>query len=152
MKCRECKAAMREATAEPARGTAGEVTTNLIDMPYMVCPQCGSTAFLHGEFPAEMLEHLSNHIPYATSKGFRTKEWSCNRCGARIEGAGPIVETFPVALSTEGRAFRAELVLSAVRCGACGQAQVMANKRQLESDMADSLIEAFKALGPINRW
>ena len=153
MKCRKCKGTMQDATERTASGTHGNVTVNLFDLSYAVCPQCGSKAFVHAEFPAEVLFPLTSAVPHATAKGFRTKEWSCVACRARIDPSQERVETFAVPLNLEGRyQFRAELMLPAVTCDACGRNQVAADERALDSDLADALIAAFDSVGPLSRW
>ncbi len=133
-------------------GAARDTLVKVSDYPYYRCDRCGSLAYAHIDFNMYLLDSVSKAVP-AADTGWRERTSSCSRCHTDLAQGTATLQTIQAIVQVQ----KVHTVGVAVKalgfaCPSCGTRQHLGGERYVASNIADALIDAFKALGPIYSW
>lgn len=124
-------------------GRKGEVGARFERLPYHV--KDGKPRFAHGEFGSELIDALYRVMP-PEPKRLLFGAGKCQKCGTRLPDQ-PRPHFFELRLEINGlEPINLTVELPAVACPACGT-EHRTGERDVESDLSDAMIAAFKEAG-----
>jgi len=111
-----------------ADGEADALRIRLKDLPLLTCEQ-GHRQFVRMQFPAELLEHLTQQdepeLPAGEVKGFILKKYLCESCGEQLEPKPDHRHSFSIEVKLDGLdAFGVELSMPVYKCSSCAREQL----------------------------
>jgi DNA-directed RNA polymerase subunit RPC12/RpoP len=111
-----------------ADGEADSLRIRLKDLPLLTCAE-GHRQFVRAQFPAELLEHLTQQeepeLPTGEKKGFILKHYLCEDCGAELEPKPDHRHSFSFDVKLDDLdAFGVELTMPVYKCSACAHEQL----------------------------
>lgn len=145
--CSRCKGETEVKIIGFSDGEADPLRIRLIDLPLLTCEQ-GHRQFVRPEFPAELLEHLTQldepELPTGEEKGLFLKRYLCEDCGSELEAKPDHRHSFSIDVELdEIDAFQVELTMPVYNCSSCGHEQLHSLKEVRKLTPA-ALAEAFK--------
>lgn len=148
--CRQCRSAMTVQPVDPVFGEEGALKVVLMHMPAMICPN-QHKRFVSADFARQLLDRVSGEnmaqLPAAKAEGWLIKRYSCDGCGAKLDGGGGREESYDFSIAfPELPPMRIELTVPLEKCGACGREQVR-NLVALRENLPAAMAHAFQAAG-----
>ena len=131
-----------------ADGEADPLRIRLKDFPLLTCEQ-GHRQFVRPEFPAELLEHLTQQdepeLPSGEEKGLFMKKYLCEDCGSELEAKPDHRHNFSLGIELDDLdAFEVDLSMPVYKCSSCGREQLHSLK-EVRKLTPQALADAFKA-------
>ncbi len=139
-------------TRTALEGAAQDTLVRISEYPYYRCDRCGSLAYAHIDFNMHLLDSVSKAMPTAEA-GRRGRASSCSNCHADLAEGTATLQTIGAAVQVQ-QAHTVGAVVQAPGfvCPSCGTRQLLGGERYVAGKIADALIDAFQALGPIYSW
>jgi hypothetical protein len=111
-----------------ADGEADPLRIRLKGLPLLACEK-GHRQFVRPQFPAELLQHLTQQdepaLPSGEKKGFIIKHYLCEDCGAELEAEPDHLHTFSIGIELDDLdAFEVDLTMPVYKCTACAREQL----------------------------
>ena len=129
---------------DPVTGRGRAVTVVLTGMSFRETTK--GRLFPYGEFGSEFIQALHSQLVAPKRTGLLRQKLACPSCQSPFDQV-PITQ---VAASADVKlrnipAIRVDGELPGIICPTCGRTVVMIHDRNVESDLSDAVIDAFKA-------
>ncbi len=133
-------------------GAARDTLVKVSDYPYYRCDRCGALANADPDFDMYLIDAIDDATPTADTS-WNGRASSCSKCHADLATDSATLQTLGAALEIrKARTVGVVVQAPGFACPSCGTHQLQGGEEYVASNIADALIEAFKALGLIHPW
>ncbi|HEY7131097.1 MAG TPA: hypothetical protein VH440_02545 [Candidatus Limnocylindrales bacterium] len=126
-------------------GRAADVSVTLAPMPFRQTES--GRRFASPDFGPDFIVELHERLPARRSRGLFRPKLVCPMCGTNLdaEPVGRMAVAVDVALKRLPSPIRVELEMPGVGCPGCHRTLVNSDDGNVDSDLSDALIDAFRA-------